>query len=74
MTIISWIPLLRPTPVEPTYSVVELSKPRDLTAPDPEEVTNTEHVPGAALETVEVEGKKQLVNKAFDLQSLTNKF
>ena len=36
---------LRPTPVEPTYSVVELPKPSDLAAPDPEEVANTQHVP-----------------------------
>ena len=42
------IPLLTPAPVEPTYSVVELPKPRDLAAPDPEEVTNTQHMPVAA--------------------------
>ena len=41
------VPLLRPTPVEPTFSVVELPKPHDLAAPDPEEVANTQHTPGA---------------------------
>ena len=41
------VPLLRPTPVEPTYSVVELPKPQDLAEPDHEEVANTQHIPGA---------------------------
>ena len=36
------IPLLRLTPVEPTSSVVELPKPRNLAAPDPE-VTSKQH-------------------------------
>ena len=48
-------PLLGPTPVEPTFSVVELPKPRDLAAPDPEEVAQTQHTPGA--EAVQVEMK-----------------
>ena len=42
------IPLLKPTPVEPTYSVVELPKPRKLAAPDPEEVADIQHTPSAA--------------------------
>ena len=42
------IPLLRLTPVKPTQSVVELPKPRDLAAPDPEKVTNAQHTPGDA--------------------------
>ena len=53
------IPLLRLTPVElTTYSVVELPKPRDLAAPDPEEVTTRSmYMHGAALEPDEVEGR-----------------
>ena len=42
------IPLIRPTPVKPTQSVVELPKPCDLAAPDPEEVANIQHTPGDA--------------------------
>jgi hypothetical protein len=38
------VPLIRPTPVEPTFSVVELPKPRDHAAPDPEEVANMQHM------------------------------
>ena len=44
----STIPLIRPTPVKPTQSVVELPKPCDLAAPDPEEVANIQHTPGDA--------------------------
>ena len=42
------IPLIRPMPVKPTQSVVELPKPCDLAAPDPEEVANIQHTPGDA--------------------------
>ena len=42
----STTPLIRPTPVKPTQSVVELPKPCDLAAPDPEEVANIQHTPG----------------------------
>ena len=35
-------------PVKPTQSVVEVHQPRDLAAPDPEEVANSLHIPGAA--------------------------
>ena len=44
----STIPLIRTTPVKPTQSVVELPKPCDLAAPDPEEVANIQHTPGDA--------------------------
>ena len=40
---------LKPTiPVKPTQTVLELSKPCDHTAPDPKEVTNTQHIPSTA--------------------------
>ena len=32
---------------EPTQSVVEVHQPRNLAAPDPEEVANLLHIPGA---------------------------
>ena len=35
-------------PVKPTQSVVEVHQPRHLAAPDPEEVANSLHIPGAA--------------------------
>ena len=41
-------PLLRPTPVKPTQSVVELPKLRDLAAPDPKQLANTKHTLGDA--------------------------
>ena len=50
------VPLLEPPPVEPTFSVVELPKPRDLAAPDPEEVqANMQCVPDAEV------GMKELI-------------
>ena len=52
------IPLLRSTPVEPTYSVVDLLKPRDLAAPNPE-VTNTQCIP-SVVKAVQIK-----VNEAF---------
>ena len=43
------VPIKQQEPVKPTQSVVEVHQPRDLAAPrDPEEVANTQHVPGAA--------------------------
>jgi hypothetical protein len=48
------VPLIRPTPVEPTVSVVELPKPRDHEAPDPEEVANMQRIPGGEVEMKEV--------------------
>ena len=54
------IPLLRPEPVEPTFSIVELPKPRDLAAPaDPEEDLVTQHIPGAEVVQVEM---KEVIN------------
>ena len=51
------IPLVRPTPVKPTQSVVELPKPHDLAAIGPKEVTNTQHTSGDA-EAVQVKVKE----------------
>jgi hypothetical protein len=48
------VPLIRPTPVEPTFSVVELPKPRDHAAPDPEEVADMQRIPGGEVEMKEV--------------------
>jgi hypothetical protein len=43
------MPVKQREPAKPTQSVVEmLSQSRDLAAPDPEEVANTLHTPGAA--------------------------
>ena len=43
------VPVKQQEPVKPTQSVVEVHQPRDLAAPrDPEEVANTQHVPGVA--------------------------
>ena len=39
--------------MKPTKSVVEVHHPRNIAAPDPEEVANTQHMPGAA-EAVQV--------------------
>ena len=43
--------------VKPTQSVVEVHQPRNLAAPDPEEVTNSLHIPGAA-EAAQVKEKE----------------
>ena len=42
------VPVKQQEPVKPTQSVVEVHQPRDLAAPDPEEVANSLHIPGAA--------------------------
>ena len=55
------IPLLRQTPVEPTFSIVDLPKPRDLAAPDPEEVANTQHIPVAA-EAIKFQNVETFIN------------
>ena len=52
------IPLLRPEPVAPTFSIVELPKPRDLAAPDPEDVANTQPKHTPRSEAIRVEKKK----------------
>jgi hypothetical protein len=39
--------------------VVEVHQPRDLAAPDPEEVVNTLHIPGAA-EAAQVKEKEAI--------------
>ena len=44
-------------PVKPTQSVVEVYQPRNLAAPDPEEVAHLLHIPGAA-EAAQVKEKK----------------
>ena len=44
-------------PVKPTQSVVEVHQPRNLAAPDTEEVANSLHIPGAA-EAAQVKEKK----------------
>ena len=44
-------------PVKPTQSVVEVYRPRDLAAPDPEEVANPLRIPGAA-EAAQVKEKE----------------
>ena len=44
-------------PVKPTQSVVEVHQPRDLAVPDPEEVANSLHIPGAA-EAAQVKEKE----------------
>ena len=49
------VPLLGPPPVESTFSVVELPKPRNLAAPDPEEVqANMQCIPDAEIEMKEL--------------------
>ena len=42
------VPVKQQEPVKPTQSVVEVHQPRNLAAPDPEEVANSLHIPGAA--------------------------
>jgi hypothetical protein len=51
------VPVKQREPVKPTQSVVEVHQPRDLAAPDPEEVANSLHIPGAA-EVVQVKEKE----------------
>ena len=46
-------------PVKPTQSVVEVHQPRNLAAPDPEEVANSLHIPGAA-EAAQVKEKEAI--------------
>ena len=41
------VPVNQREPVKPTQSVVEVHQPRDLAAPDPKEVANSLHIPGA---------------------------
>ena len=50
-------PIKQQEPVEPTQSVVEVHQPRNLAAPDPEEVANSLHIPGAA-EAAQVKEKE----------------
>ena len=40
------VPIKQQEPMKPTQSVVEVHQPRDLAAPDPEEVANSLHIPG----------------------------
>ena len=42
------VPVKQQEPVKPTQSVVEVHQPCNLAAPDPEEVANSLHIPGAA--------------------------
>ena len=42
------VPVKQQEPMKPTQSVVEVHQPRNLAAPDPEEVANSLHIPGAA--------------------------
>ncbi|MCG8623539.1 MAG: hypothetical protein MJE68_16295, partial [Proteobacteria bacterium] len=51
------VPVKQQEPVKPTQSVVEVHQPRDLAAPDPEEVANSLHIPGAA-EVAQVKEKE----------------
>ena len=51
------VPIKQQEPVKPTQSVVEVYQPRNLTAPDPEEVANSLHIPGAA-EAAQVKEKE----------------
>jgi hypothetical protein len=51
------VPVKQQEPVKPTQSVVEVHQPRDLAAPDPEEVANALHIPGA-VEAVQVNEKE----------------
>ena len=46
-------PVKQQDPMKPTKSVVEVHHPRNIAAPDPEEVANTQYMPGAA-EAVQV--------------------
>ena len=58
------IPVKQREPVKPTRSVMEVHQlqPRDLAAPDPEEVANSLHIPGAAV-AVHIEVKELAVSK-----------
>ena len=51
------VPVKQQEPVKPTQSVVEVHQPRNLAAPDPEEVANLLHIPGAA-EAAQVKEKE----------------
>ena len=51
------VPVKQQEPVKPTQSVVEVHQPRNLAAPDPEEVANSLHIPGAA-EAAQVKEKE----------------
>ena len=51
------VPIKQQEPVKPTQSVVEVHQPRNLAAPDPEEVANSLHIPGAA-EAAQVKEKE----------------
>ena len=51
------VPIKQQEPVKPTQSVVEVYQPRNLAAPDPEEVANSLHIPGAA-EAAQVKEKE----------------
>ena len=51
------VPVKQQKPVKPTQSVVEVHQSCDLAASAPEEVPNTQHIPGAA-EAVQVKMKK----------------
>ena len=51
------VPVKQQEPVKLTQSVVEVYQPCDLAAPDPEEVANSLHIPGAA-EAVQVKEKE----------------
>ena len=51
------VPVKQQEPVKPTQSVVEVHQPRNLAAPDPEEVANSLHIPGAT-EAAQVKEKK----------------
>ena len=52
-----YVPSVPVEPVKPTKSVVEVHQSCDLAAPDPEEVTNSLHIPGAA-EAAQVKEKE----------------
>jgi hypothetical protein len=51
------MPVKQREPAKPTQSVVEMLQSSDLAAPDPEEVANTLHTPGAA-EAAQVDEKE----------------
>ena len=51
------VPVKQQKPVKPTQSVVEVYQSSDLAAPDPEEMANMQHIPGAA-EAVQIKEKE----------------
>ena len=51
------VPVKQQEPVKPTQSVVEVHQHHDLAAPDPDDVVNSLHIPGAA-EAAQVKGKE----------------